>query len=49
MIYLYILLLLFFHFLVLQRTLSEIHKGCNSIILKAQDNLSKRAAVEEET
>ena len=45
MIYLSIFLLLFFHFLVLQR----IQKGCNSIILKAQDNLSKRAAVEEET
>ena len=32
-IYLSVLLLLFFHFLVLQRSQSEIHKGCNSIIL----------------
>ena len=32
-IYLSVLLFLFFHFLVLQRSQSEIHKGCNSIIL----------------
>ena len=33
MIYLSILLLLFFHFLLLQRSESEIHKGCNSVNL----------------
>ena len=34
---------------LLQRTWSEIHKGCNSVRLqeKAQDNISKRAAVED--
>ena len=32
MIYLSVLLLLFLHFLVLQRTLSDIHKGFNSVI-----------------
>ena len=50
MIYLSILLLLFFHFLALQRSKLGIHKGCNSVRLqeKSQDNISKRAAVEKE-
>ena len=33
MIYLPILLMLFFYFLVLQRSESEIHKACNSVTL----------------
>ena len=33
MIYLSILLLLFSHFLALQRSYSDIHKGCNSVVL----------------
>ena len=33
MIYLPILLMLLFYFLVLQRSESEIHKGCNSVTL----------------
>ena len=34
---------------LLQKTQSEIHKGCNSVTLyeKAQDNISKRVAVEK--
>ena len=43
MIYSSILLLLFFNFLVLHGTYSEIHKRCNS-----QDNTSKQTAFEKE-